>query len=362
MKPFTSFSVATAAAAALTLGVFATPASAFDYSGKRVEMIIPYGTGGGSDVWARFFAPRLTAALPGNPTIVVRNIPGGGSITGTNQFAERAKPDGLTVLGTSGSTQFPYLLGDPRVRYDYRDWVPILVSPVGGVVFARPELGATSAADIKNIRGKRLVVGSQGATALDLLMALSFDILGFDLQIVYGMKGRGPARLAFERGESTLDWQTTPAYFRSVQPLVEAGNAVPLFSYGSIDDNGNLIRDANFPSLPHLGEVYRMTHGKDPRGPAWNAWMAFFAAGFAAQKIIVLHKDTPQEIINVWHAAVKQVVSAPDFNDAAEKALGDARQGIGPQAATLYKLATEIDSESRNWVRNWLTQKHNVKF
>ena len=82
--------------------------------------------------------------LPGKPVIVVKNVPGGGSITGANQFAERAKPDGLTILGTSGSTQFPYLLDDTRVKYEYKDWEIVFGSPTGGVVFVDPSLGLDS--------------------------------------------------------------------------------------------------------------------------------------------------------------------------------------------------------------------------
>src|SRR5687768_16503996 len=82
-------------------------ARAADFSGKTIEFVIPFATAGGSDVWARFFAPYLSESLPGKPTVVVKNVPGGGSITGTNQFVQRAKPDGLSILGTSGSTSCP---------------------------------------------------------------------------------------------------------------------------------------------------------------------------------------------------------------------------------------------------------------
>ncbi|MGH8519258.1 MAG: tricarboxylate transporter, partial [Panacagrimonas sp.] len=77
---------------------------AADFAGKTIEFVIPFATAGGSDVWARFFAPYLSENLPGKPTVVVKNVPGGGSITGTNQFVQRAKPDGLSILGNSGST------------------------------------------------------------------------------------------------------------------------------------------------------------------------------------------------------------------------------------------------------------------
>src|SRR5690554_2288750 len=114
---------AAAAAAAISL---AAPAAAqdVDFSGRTVEWWIPFSEGGGSDVWARFFAPYLSKHLPGTPNVIVRNVPGGGSITGTNEFVARARPDGLALLGTSGSTQFPYLLGDTRVRYEYADLEP----------------------------------------------------------------------------------------------------------------------------------------------------------------------------------------------------------------------------------------------
>jgi len=349
------------AVAAIVAAGYHGTAQAFDYSGKRIEFVVPFATGGGSDNWARFFAPRFQAALPGNPVIAVMNVPGGGSITGTNQYAERAKPDGLSVLGTSGSTQFPYLLGDKRVKYDYKDWTVIMVTPTGGVVYARPELGAKSGADIAKLRGKSLVYGSQGVTSLDLVVPLAFDILGLDLKVVFGMKGRGPARLAFERGESNIDYQTTAAYVKSVKPLVDGGKAVALWAWGSVDENGNLVRDPTFKDLPHFGEVYKAMHGKEPSGPAWNAWKAFFVAGFAAQKMVLLPKSTPKDIVDTWRAAAEKVVKAPDFEKAADKALGDVDQGLGKKAETLFKLATEVDAESREWVRNWLVKKFNAK-
>ncbi len=348
-------------AAAIAAGSFPGAAQAFDYSGKRVEFVIPFSTGGGSDNWARFFAPRFQAALPGNPVIAVMNVPGGGSITGANQYAERAKPDGLSVLGTSGSTQFPFLLGDERVKYDYKDWTVILVTPTGGVVYARPDLGVRSAAEVGKLRGKPLIYGSQGVTSLDLVVPLAFEILGIDLKVVFGMKGRGPARLAFERGESNIDYQTTAAYVKSVQPLVDGGKAIPLWAWGSIDENGNLVRDPTFKDLPHFGEVYKIVHGKEPSGPAWNAWKAFFVAGFAAQKMIVLPKTTPKEILDTWRTAAEKVVREPGFEQAADQALGDVDQGLGKKAEALFKLATEVDAESKAWVRNWLTTKFDAK-
>ena len=134
--------------AAAALGLAAPASAQVSFEGKTIEWIIPFSAGGGSDTWARFNAPLLGKYLPGNPTVVVVNEPGGGSTKGANLFAARAKPDGLTILGTSGSTQFPYLLGDPRVRFDYADWKIAMAAPTGGVVYTSPSTGVTNPGEI----------------------------------------------------------------------------------------------------------------------------------------------------------------------------------------------------------------------
>lgn len=334
---------------------------AADFAGKTIEFVVPFPTAGGSDVWARFFAPFLAEELPGKPTVVVKNAPGGGSITGTNQFVQRARPDGLSILGTSGSTQLPYLLDDARVRYDLKALVPVLVSPTGGVVYVNPELGAKSAHDIGKLRGRKMKYGSQGPTSLDLVPVLGFEIMGLDVDPVFGMS-RGPARLAFERGESLIDYQTSSAYLRNVVPLIKAGKAVPLFSWGVLNDNGEFVRDPTFPDLPHFAEAYEMAHGKKPSGTAYEAFKAFVVAGFAAQKPIFLPKGTPQDIVDSYTQALARVVKRPDFKEKAGKELGDYEQAVGPAARQAVKVALSIDPEAKAWVKDWLARRFQVKF
>jgi len=206
---------------------------AADFSGKTIEWIIPFKEGGGSDKWSRFYAPLLSEALPGKPTVVVKNVPGAGSTKGANQFASRAKPNGLTILGTSGSTQFPYLLNDKRVKYEYKDWNVVLASPTGGVVYVSPKTGIKTPLDLKNTKAS-LIYGSQGATSLDLVPLLAFEILGAPVEAIFGMKGRSAGRLAFERGEVNIDYQTSSAFLSKSKPLVESGDAIPLMTWGAL--------------------------------------------------------------------------------------------------------------------------------
>jgi len=349
--------------AALVAGLvpFAGTAQAADFAGETIEWIIPFKEGGGSDKWARFYAPLLSEALPGQPAVVVRNVPGAGSTKGANDFQARAKPDGLTVLGTSGSTQFPYLLGDKRVSYEYRDWAVVLASPTGGVVYLSPELGVGSGAELDKLNDTRLLYGSQGATSLDLVPLLAFEILGLDVEPVFGMKGRGDGRLAFERGEVSIDYQTTSAYLSNVKPLVEEGKATPVMTWGALDAEGNLVRDPTLPELPHFAEVYESIHGKAPSGPAWQAWKAFFTAGFAGQKMVFLPQGTPADIVAAYNDAFAAVIAAPGFKERAAKMLGVYPQYTGGAAEKTKSLATSIAADDREWVRTWLVDRFDVQ-
>lgn len=333
-----------------------------DFKGKTIEWIIPFKAGGGSDKWSRFYAPLLSQALPGKPNVVVKNMPGGGSTKGANFFAMRGSKDGLTIFGTSGSTQFPYLLGDRRVRYDYKDWEVVLASPSGGVVYVSPKLGIKNAEDIKKLRDIKLKYGSQGATSLDLVPLLAFKLLDLDVKAIFGMKGRKGGRLAFLRGEANIDYQTSAGYLKGVLPDVKAGKAVPLFSWGALDENGKIVRDPTFPDLPHFGEVYEKLNGKAPSGEAYDAWRTFFIAGFPAQKMVFLRKGTPQDVIDTYTNAFKKVISAPDFKEKSKDRLGVYPQEVGENAKKVQELGTNVNEKDRKWMQEWLTKTYKARF
>lgn len=349
------------AVGAVALGLAGPAAAEADFSGKTIEWIIPFSAGGGSDTWARFNAPLLSKYLPGNPVVVVVNEPGGGSTKGTNLFAARAKPDGLTILGTSGSTQFPYLLGDPRVRYEYKDWKIAMAGPTGGVVYTTPNLGLTGPQDIAMLKDKELVYASQGATSLDLVPLLGFRLMGFNVQHVFGFKGRGDGRLSFERGEVNIDYQTSSAYLKNVQPLVDAGQAVPLFSWGVLNEAGEVVRDPTFPDLPSFVEAYETLHGAAPSGPDYDAYFAFFTAGFPAQKMVFLPGETPDEIVAAYQKAFEDMKADPDYQANAEAVLGSYGQVTGALAQALFEKGTTITPELRAQVSGMLAAEYGVK-
>jgi tripartite-type tricarboxylate transporter receptor subunit TctC len=352
--------VFTATAIAAGLSTTAATAGSVDLSGKTVDYVIPFSESGGSARWANFFAPLLSEALPGNPTVVVRYRPGAGSTEGANWFQEQSTADGTLIFGTSGSTQFPYLLGDPRVRYEYRDWQVVLASGTGGVVYLPPDLGARFDGDFDDLQSEVFLYGSQGATTLDLVPLLAFKMLGLDVDPVFGIKGRGDGRLMFERGEANIDYQTSAAYIKSVQPLVDQGLAVPVFTYGSLDDNGLIVRDPTFPDLPSFKEVCEATAGCETSGTAWDAWKAFFISGFAAQKMVYLPGAANADVVDTYTAAFNAVLSRPDFAALAEAELGVYPQMTGAAAQNANDQAVTVSPEAKQFVLDWLKNDYGI--
>lgn len=344
---------------------FATGAQAdghgIDLTGKTVEWVIPFSETGGSAKWANFYAPLLSEALPGQPTVVVKFMPGAGSTKGANWFQEQQGGDGTLIFGSSGSTQFPYLLGDPRVRYEYNDWNVVLASGTGGVAYLPPDLaGMMNGLDASGLQGTDFIYGSQGATRLDLVPLLAWEMLGLNVEPVFGIKGRGDGRLMFERGEANIDYQTSSSYLKGVTPLVEAGTAVPMMSWGALDAAGNIVRDPTFPDMPTFKEVCEATAGCETSGDQWEAWKAFFVAGFPAQKMVFLPAGASADAIATYTKAFEAVKARADFGEISKARLGVYPQMTGSEATGALGSATMVPDSAKAFVVDWLKERYGV--
>lgn len=349
----------------LLAGVFAVGttagAQAADLAGKTVEWIIPFSETGGSAKWANFFAPLLHQELPGNPTIIVKFMPGAGSTKGANWFQEQKNGDGTVMFGSSGSTQFPYLLGDPRVRYEYNDWIPVMASGTGGVAYLNAEAGAKFDGSANNLKDMTFIYGNQGATRLDLVPALAWKMLGMNVEHVMGIKGRGDGRKMFESGEATIDYQTSSGYLKGSVELVEAGKAVPMMSWGSLDESGNIVRDPTFPDMPTFKEVCEKTDGCETSGEAWEAWKAFFVAGFPSQKLAFLPAGTPQDIVDMYVTAFEAIKAKPDFAEISSARIGKYPMFTGAGAKVALTSATTVPAPAKDFVTGWLKDEFGVE-
>jgi hypothetical protein len=185
-------------------------------------------------------------------------------------------------------------------------------------------------------------------------------MLGLKVSPVFGIKSRGNGRLMFERGEANVDYQTSAAYLKAVVSLVKAGKAVPMMSWGSLDASGNIVRDPTFPNMPTFKEVCEKTNGCETKGEAWDAWKAFFTAGFPVQKIAFLPAGTPQSVIDTFVTAFGKVKARADFEKISAKRLGKYPMFVGKDAAAALGRATSVPASAKAYVVNWLEKDYGV--
>ena len=330
-----------------------------DYSGETVEMMIPLAEGGGTDTWARFVGAELTEAVPGSPGLAPVNDDGGEGILGTNHFMTSAEPDGTEVLVSTASTVVPYLLDLPAVRYDFNELRPILANGTGAVVYARTGAGVRGVEDLVD-RDKPLVFGGIAATSLDLTTMLAFDLLSADIESTFGFEGRGPVNLALQRGEVDIDYQTTSSYGPAVEPLVENGTAVPLFSLGQVDDAGEIVRDPNFPDLPTVVEVYEKLYGEQPDPEALETYRAILALTYTYQKALWVPEDTPDEAVELLRSTAEEMGRDPDFEESAAEVLGGYPIDASPDLAERIGAAYQVDESVREDVVELLETDYDI--
>ena len=330
------------------------------YEGKSIEVIIPFPVAGGTDIWIRTIAPYLEKHMPGGPKLSFRNVGGGRGIPGMMEFATKAKPDGLMVLVSSATNYFPVLLGDKAAKYDLRQWKPVLVNPVGGVMYGSPASGIKRVEDLAKV--KNLIYGGISAIGLDLIPLITFELLELDARGVLGFRGRGDARIAFERGETNIDYQTTPAYNATVVPLIKEGKAAPLMSFGQLDDKGSIVRDPAVPDLPTVPEVYEKLKGKKPSGRFWETYKIFMPSAFAIQKILWVKGEAPVEVLQAYYSAVDRLEKDKEFQAKTEKVLGGYPLLRGDRLEKTIQQAFQIDAETQRFVRDWVGKKYRVKF
>ncbi len=350
-------------ASAVATFAFADAASAqASFEGKRIQVIVPFAPGGATDVAARFLESYLEEHLAGNPDVEVVNRGGGGSILGANWFQQNAKPDGLTVLFTTSSTATPYVLQQEGVEYDLAAMRVAYSLPFGSVTYVAGSTGIESVQDLVDTDA-RLVYGGISAAASDLPTLLSFEVLGLDVRSVLGFEGRGPARLAFDRGETNIDFQFTPAYLTQVADQAEAGGVVPLMTGGSVDSEGRLTeRDPAVPDLPSVHEVYVELNGAEPEGVEWDAYQAIGALTLSYGLTAYLPEGTPDEIIQAYADAAQAINADPRFQEASQEVTGGYDLILPQDAEGPLKAALQPSDEVRDYLRTLLSEKYGVDF
>src|SRR5262245_29725842 len=187
------------AALAITLAAVATEATAQDYAGKQIKMVVASGAGGGYDVYARFLARHLPRHIPGNPTIVSQNMPAASGLAATNWAYTIAPKDGTVILATYNALLDDPLYGSPVTRFD-----PLRFESVGSIAKQQTICATWHASPVRTIeqaRQREVTVSATGASGDRATMPRILNaLIGTRFKVINGY-GTVESMLALERGE-----------------------------------------------------------------------------------------------------------------------------------------------------------------
>src|SRR3954464_7055283 len=175
----------------------AQTAAADKFKGKNFEIIVGYDTGGGYDIYARELARHIGRHLPGNPNVIVKNMPGATTRTAANYLYNIAPKDGTVIATVARGLPTDELLGSGGIRFESTkfNWIGSMNNEVSvGVAWHTSPI--KTFADIKQ---REMIVG---AIADSLLFAQVMNaVLGTKLKMITGYKSGAEISLAMERGE-----------------------------------------------------------------------------------------------------------------------------------------------------------------
>jgi tripartite-type tricarboxylate transporter receptor subunit TctC len=202
------------------------------YRGRTVTVVVSSSAGGGYDTVARAVARFLGRHLPGNPTVIVRNMPGAGGITATNFLYGSADKDGTVIGLVQNNTPFEPLFGTKEARYD-----PVKFNWLGTPSFETAMVllwHAVPVNSVDQLRSREVAVGVSGANSTPAFFTRLLNAtLGTRMKPINGYPGQNEVFLAMERRE--LDGHPS-AFFNSVRSIrptwLRDGTARPIVQYG----------------------------------------------------------------------------------------------------------------------------------
>jgi tripartite-type tricarboxylate transporter receptor subunit TctC len=213
------------------------------YAGRQITLLCGAAVGGGYDAHARLLARHLGRFIPGNPTVIVQNLPAAGSLVAANQIYNTAPKDGTVISLIQRGMLTAKLINPGQVRFEVArlNWIGNMTTEVG-VALAWRTAPHKSAKDLFD---KELIVGGHAGVDPELTPRLYNAVLGTRFKIINGYNGTSDIALAMERGEvaGIGDWswsslkQQRPQWVRdgSIRLLLQSG----------------LNKDPELPDLPN---------------------------------------------------------------------------------------------------------------
>jgi len=289
-------------------------------AGKNVTMIIGFGPGGGYDAWGRVVARHIGKHLPGNPTVVPQNMPGGGSFNAANHIYTIAPKDG-TVLGIiARDAALGPLTGAPGARFD-----PLKISWIGTPTLETNICIAMERAKVKNFQDllqSELIIGNTGVGTGTYSYPKALNgLLGTKFKLISGFPSSPDVFLAMERNEVDGICESLDSVVNKHADWIATKKVNVLFYAGAPSEQ---IKDA-----PFIGDLAKTAEEKQA--------IEFLYAGQGIGRPFVAPPDMPADRLKMLRDAFNATMKDKDFTADASKQKLDIEPEDGEHLAAFIK-------------------------
>jgi tripartite-type tricarboxylate transporter receptor subunit TctC len=308
------------------------------YRGKNLRMLIGAGIGGGNDTYARLLGRHMMRHLPGNPTFVPQNVPGGAGILAASNLYNVAVRDGSVIAAVNRATGLDPLFTGKDYKFDPRqfNWLGSLNKETNLIV-AWHTARVKTAADIFTTE---MIVGAAASGADSAVYPrLINTLLGGKFRIVTGYDGE-QASLAAEKGEvdgrASMPWTT----LKTLHPDWLRDKKINIIVQMALE------KDHELPDVPNILEFVKNPEDRD-----------VFEALFSRQEMgrpIVAPPGVPVERVAALRRAIRDTVDDPAFQSEADKAGMDIEFVDGDQIERLIRRAYALPPRVLERIRDSL--------
>jgi tripartite-type tricarboxylate transporter receptor subunit TctC len=323
------------AASVLSVGLVAGGAQAQGnfYAGKTVTLIATTAPGGTGDLRVKSMLPFLKKHIPGNPTVVVEYMDGGGGRKGANHIYNSVKPDGLTIGAASGAIVGLAIMGEKGVSYDPDKFI-YLGTPESEnhyVIYTRRELGLDTIEKLKAASGIRIGAQSVGHVSYVAGRLFAYFLNMKKPNFIAGYSSR-EVDIALVSGELDARANNAASVLRRNPDWLDKG----LMNFHAIME---VPKGDKHERLKHLPEIE--TFAKNDREKRLiSLWRAFRGVGSP----YILPPGTPKDRVDVLANAMRKTFKDPEFPKYFKKLVADDASPL--DAGQLTKVVAEIPRDA----------------
>jgi tripartite-type tricarboxylate transporter receptor subunit TctC len=317
-------------ALALSLASASADPIAEFYKGKNINWILSAGAGGGYASYAHAFAPFFSKHIPGNPHIVIQNMPGAGGIRAMIYLANVAPKDGTTIGLVHSSVPFAPLYGTRGANFDPRQmhWIGSITSAFG-ICVSWTASGITKWEDLFE---REFIVGGTGAgSQMETLPTMLKQLFGAKIRIVSGYKGGNDVYIAMERGEVHGRCGGLVSSIKSTRPDWFPKKLI------SVPIQIAIERDDDFPDVPAVAEFV-----KDERT---RQVLELILSPFAMDRPILLPPGTPPDKVAALRKAFSAAMRDPAFHAEAKRQKIEIKEISGERVTEVIRRAYAMPPE-----------------